>query len=184
MNRSPAFQFYPKDWLDFKVARMSLAAQGAYLKLLCFMWTDSKKQYSIPDDNNLLARAMGIPVDHWNELRKEIQHDFDPLLEERSGLLISARLRHEAIKQRKYRKLQAEKGKLSAQQRFNRSSITVPPKYQPNGNSSSSSSSSSSSYSKKNTGESPTNSFSKNRPPGRLGVPQGLATEVWHHDEE
>jgi len=51
MNRPPAFQFYPKDWFDFKVQRMSLAAQGAYLKLLCFMWTDSKDQCSIPDDN-------------------------------------------------------------------------------------------------------------------------------------
>jgi hypothetical protein len=38
MNRPPAFQFYPKDWLDFRVQRMSLAAQGAYMKILCFMW--------------------------------------------------------------------------------------------------------------------------------------------------
>ena len=121
---------------------MSLAAQGAYLKLLCFMWTDSKDQCSIPDDNKWLARAMGITIEKWNDHRKEIQHDSDPLLEEKNGRLLSVRLRHEASKQCKYRKLQSKKGKRSAQQRINRGSTTVQPMYQPNGNSSSSSSSS------------------------------------------
>jgi len=115
MNRPPAFQFYPKDWFDFKVQRMSLAAQGAYLKLLCFMWADSKDQCSIPDDNQWLARAMGITIEKWNDHRKEIQHDSDPLLEEKNGRLLSARLRHEVNKQCKYRKHQSKKGKRSAQ---------------------------------------------------------------------
>lgn len=142
MNRAPAFQFYPKDWFDFKVQRMSLAAQGAYFKLLCFIWKDSKDQCSILDNNDLLARAIGTTVEHWLELRKEIQHASEPLFEEKNGRLVSARLHEEALKQRKYRKQQAIKGKLSAQQRSNRGSTTVQPKHQPKGNSSSSSSSS------------------------------------------
>lgn len=144
MNRAPAFQFYPKDWLDFRVQRMSFAAQAAYLKLLCFMWSDSPNQCSIIDNNDLLAQAMGTTVDQWLSFRKEIQREFDPILEEKNGRLVSARLRLEAVKQRKYREAQAEKGKKSAQQRFNRGSTTVQPEYQPEGNSSSSSSSSSS----------------------------------------
>lgn len=142
MNRAPAFQFYPKDWFDFKVQRMSLAAQGAYFKLLCFIWKDSKDQCSILDNNDLLARAIGTTVEQWLELRNELQHASEPLFEEKMGRLLSARLHEEALKQRKYRKQQAIKGKLSAQQRFNRGSTAVQPEYQPKGNSSSSSSSS------------------------------------------
>lgn len=140
MNRPPAFQFYPKDWLDFRVQRMSLAAQGAYLKLLCFMWADSTSQCSIIDNNELLARAIGTTVEGWLKLREEIQCESDPIFEEKGGHMVSARLRREATKQRNYRQLQAEKGKRSAQHRLNRSSTTVQPEYQPEGNSSSSSS--------------------------------------------
>jgi len=120
VNRPPAFQFYPKDWLDFRVQRMSLAAQGAYIKILCFMWTDSGNQYSIIDNNELLARAIGTRVEQWLQLRVEIQCESDPIFEEKNWHLVSARLRHEARKQRNYRQLQAEKGKRSAQQRLNR----------------------------------------------------------------
>jgi uncharacterized protein YdaU (DUF1376 family) len=117
---------------------MSLAAQGAYLKLLCFMWADSHDQCSILDDNALIARGLGTTVEQWLELRAEIQCESDPIFEQKSGCLLSARLRHEADKQRKYRKNQSAKGKRSAQQRFNRSSTVVQPMYQPEGNSSSS----------------------------------------------
>lgn len=138
MTRAPAFQFFPKDWLDFKVQRMSLAAQGAYIKLLCFMWKDSRDQFSILDNNDLLARAIGTTVEQWLELRLQIQQDGEPILEEKDGRLVSARLKEEATKQRNYRKKQSDKGKLSAQQRLNRSSTTVEPMHQPKGNSSSS----------------------------------------------
>jgi len=138
VNRPPAFQFFPKDWLDFKVQRMSLAAQGAYMKLLCFMWKDSKNQFSIIDNNDLLARAIGTTVEQWLELRQEIQQSCEPILEEKDGRLLSARLKEEVTKQRKYRKRQSEKGKQSAQQRLNRSSTTVEPMHQPEDHSSSS----------------------------------------------
>jgi len=84
VNRPPAFQFYPKDWLNFRVQRMSLAAQGAYIKILCFMWTDSGNQYSIIDNNELLARAIGTRVEQWLQLRVEIQCESDPIFEEKS----------------------------------------------------------------------------------------------------
>jgi uncharacterized protein YdaU (DUF1376 family) len=140
MNRAPAFQFYAKDWLDFRVQRMSLAAQGAYLKLLCFMWNDSKDQCSIIDCDELLARAIGITREEWLELRKEIQWVSDPILEETNGVLLSRRLKQEATNQRKHRKMQSEKGRKSAEQRANRGSTTVQPQREPEANSSSSSS--------------------------------------------
>src|ERR1044072_8992852 len=98
MKRPPAFQFYAKDWLDFKVQRMTLSAQGAYIKLLCFMWKDSKDQCSILDNNELLARAIGTTVEQWCELRTELQHASEPLFEEKNGRLCSGRLYGEARK--------------------------------------------------------------------------------------
>ncbi len=141
MNKAPAFQFFARDWLDFRVQRMSFAAQGAYIKLLCFMWMDSQDQCSIIDNNDFLARAMGTTVEEWLRFRTEIQCEADPILEEKNGLLVSARLRHEAAGQRKRRKAQSENGKRSAQRRLNHRSTTVQPSHQPKGNSSSASSS-------------------------------------------
>ncbi|MDR4470394.1 MAG: YdaU family protein [Nitrospira sp.] len=121
MNRPPAYQFYPKDWLDFRVQRMSLAAQGAYMKLLCFMWKDSQDQCSIIDDDRAIATAIGVPYDMWKELRAEIQFPGDPILieegEERR-ILRSARLQREAEKQRNHSIKQAERGKRGAQKRW------------------------------------------------------------------
>ena len=117
MNRPPAFQFYPKDWLDFRVQRMSLAAQGAYLKLLCFMWKDSQDQCSIIDDDRAIATAIGVPCDIWKELRAEIQFPGDPILKEEweeRRVLRSTRLQREAEKQQNYAIQQAEKGKRGA----------------------------------------------------------------------
>ena len=126
MNRSPAFQFYPKDWLDFRVQRMSLAAQGAYLKILCYMWADSKDQCSLEDNDELIPRALGTSQETWMRLKTEIQHESDPIFKKENGLLISERLREEALKQKKYRKLQAKKGKSSSLQRLNRGSTGAP----------------------------------------------------------
>jgi uncharacterized phage protein (TIGR02220 family) len=151
MNRAPAFQFYPKDWLDFRVQRMSLAAQGAYLKILCYMWADSKDQCSLEDNDELISRALGTSQETWMRFKTEIQHESDPIFKKENGLLISERLREEALKQKKYRKLQAKKGKSSSLQRLNRGSTAVQPVHQPGANSPSSSSSPSSSTKDKST---------------------------------
>src|SRR5947209_8650075 len=107
MNRPPAFQFYPRDWLDFKVQRMPYEAQGIYFKLLCFMWNDSPDQCSLPDDDVALARALGLSLPVWKKNRGVIQQAGDPLLLESQGRFISERLRREVEKQQHFRALQA-----------------------------------------------------------------------------
>lgn len=144
MNRAPAFQFYAKDWLDFRVQRMTFASQGAYIKLLAFMWADSADQCSVINNDELISRALGTSVDTWQRFKTEIQFKSDPILIEKDGFLISERLKEEARKQRKYRKLQSEKGRKSSLQRLNHGSTVDQPEHQPEANSSSSSSSSSS----------------------------------------
>jgi len=142
-NRAPAFQFYPKDWLDFKVQRMSYEAQGVYLKILCFMWNDSNDQCSISTVVQPLSKALGLSVHKCNTILKEIQEENEPIFEEKDGRYISSRLKAERKKQDKYRSAQSKKGKKSAELRRNRGSTVVQPDTQPEGKSSSSSSSSS-----------------------------------------
>ncbi len=139
MNKPPAFQFYAKDWLDFRVQRMTFAAQGIYIKLLAFMWADSADQCSIINNDKLISRALGTTVDEWIKYKSEIQMKNDPIFLEKNGLFISDRLKSEYCKQRKYRKLQSNKGKIGGRPRLNRSLTAEKP-----GESSLSSSSSSS----------------------------------------
>jgi len=159
MNKAPAFQFYPKDWMDFKVQRMSYEAQGIYMKLLCFMWNDSKDQCSILNDDNLISKSLGISKKKWLKIKEEFFYKNDPIFLLNGNKIISPRLRKEIRKIRTYKKQQAEKGKKSGAVRRKRKRTAVeqrfPPvrtKREPNANQTrtktKSSSSSSSSYKK------------------------------------
>ena len=54
--RSPAFQFYPNDWLSSQnITLMTPAEEGAYIRLLCYAWADP--DCSIPNDDEILARS-------------------------------------------------------------------------------------------------------------------------------
>ena len=56
-EKSPAFQFYPKDFLtDSHVVAMTLAERGAYITLLCLCWLDR----SLPVEMGALARLCGV----------------------------------------------------------------------------------------------------------------------------
>lgn len=56
MNKSPAFQWYPKDILaSARVQEMSLAEEGAYRRLLDFCWLNG----SIPADEKRVSRLIG-----------------------------------------------------------------------------------------------------------------------------
>lgn len=97
--KPPAFQFYPKDYLEFKVLRMSDAAQGIYMRLLCHIWIGTETQYSIPNNDKTLAKILSISFSKWIRNKKEIQQILDPLFIEEGGMLVSKRLREEAEKQ-------------------------------------------------------------------------------------
>lgn len=97
-EKFPACWFYWRDWLDYKVQRMSDAAQGVYMRLLAHIWTGTATQCSIEDNDNALARALGLTIGTWMRRRAEIQWAGDPLLIEEGGMLISKRLRKEVEK--------------------------------------------------------------------------------------
>jgi len=105
--KAPSFQFYPKDWLEFKVLRMSDAAQGVYMRLLCHIWIGTETQYKIKNNDKFLARCLGISVLKWKKYKTEIQHADASLFIEDNGYLVSKRLKEEREKQEE-RRLQTQ----------------------------------------------------------------------------
>lgn len=112
--KSPAFQFYPKDYLsDENQASMSLQETGAYIRLICRCWLEG----SIPDDIVRVARLVGETSQQmkkcWPVVRRCFrEHPTEP------GRLIHARLERERQKQLQHRRLQSEKGRASAAKRL------------------------------------------------------------------
>lgn len=107
---APAFQFYVKDFMTGTIT-MSLAEVGAYSRLLCHQWDVG----SVPgDDLSALARAMVCDRSEAEIIWPKIQHKFR---QKRDGLWTNSRLEKERRKQALFRKLQSDKGKLSAAKR-------------------------------------------------------------------
>lgn len=143
-SASPAFQFYPKDFLtDVKQIAMSLAEVGAYWRLCCHCWLEG----SLPTEPKKLARLCGATSRQLNEMWPAIGQCFV----ERDGVLVHKRLEREREKQETYRRRQSDKGKASAKMRevlkasterqpeSNQNPTAVEPDGQPKPNSSSSS---------------------------------------------
>lgn len=97
MNKSPAFQFYPKDWLsDLAVTRMTNQQRGIYITLLCHCWLEG----SIPKDLPSISRIIGESVEdirrHWLGI--------ECCFKEVGGSLVNSRLNREREKQEVFRK--------------------------------------------------------------------------------
>jgi len=95
---------------------MSDAAQGVYIRLLCYMWNDSRDQHSIENNDKIIAKLLGISLRKWKKYRAEIQWKDDPILIENDGFLYSKRLQKEKEKQL----IKSEKAKKSAEKRWMR----------------------------------------------------------------
>ncbi len=118
MNRAPAFLLYAKDWFDFKVKRMSREAQSVYMDILCYMWKDSKDQYSISKDKKSLAKVLGLSNLKFEKILTEIQNNSDPLFEENETHYISKRLKEEALKQQEHSLQKSIAGKVGMEKRW------------------------------------------------------------------
>ena len=91
--KSPAFQFYPADYIGSqRVQMLTLEEEGAYIRLLCSCWQHG----SIPADPEMAARIIGkggSRVVAEVVLKLFIQHPSDPTL------LTHERLEEERTKQ-------------------------------------------------------------------------------------
>ena len=117
MNKSPSFQFYPKDWLDYKVIRMSYEAQGVYIRLLSHIWMDTKTQYKIKDDPEMIRKVLGLTKKKFLKIFQEIQWRDDPIFAKRDGCLVSERLK----KEKENQVIRYEKRKQAADKRWKQS---------------------------------------------------------------
>jgi len=148
MNKAPAFQFYPSDFLsDENVMLMSNQEVGCYIKLLCFCW----KQGSIPDDIDKIAKLCGEDSSAMAQLWESLRLCFSTSITE--GRLTNKRLEKERKKQANFRLERSESGKKGAAKRWKKQENKDKDgsaNKQPLANDSSSSSSSSSDIKKKN----------------------------------
>lgn len=114
MAKSPAFQFYPADFLsDENVAIMSLAARGAYITLLSFCWIEG----SIPSDLGKLARLLGVDSSAMAELWEELWLCFSIATTD-AQRLVNPRLDEERRKQELHQKERQESGRKGAKSRW------------------------------------------------------------------
>ena len=140
-GKSPAFQFYPKDFItDSNVIVMTMAERGAYITLICLCWLEG----SLPSDLARLSRLCGSTPVVFGKMWPAIEPCFRPA-KRGSDRLIHPRLERERQKQAEFREEQSRKGKASAAARnrkateSNRGSTAVQPSaVQPKPNSSSS----------------------------------------------
>lgn len=112
--KSPAFQFYPSDFLsDENVAVMSNQEVGCYMKLMCYCWREG----SIPSDISKLARLCGEDSSAMAKLWLSIELCFteDP---ENTGRLIHPRLEEEREKQESHRQERSDSGLKGAKSRW------------------------------------------------------------------
>lgn len=102
---SPAFSFYPKDWLsDANVTAMTFDEQGIYVRLLCHYWLEG----TLPASEEKLARLLGMPVKRFARAWVALQ----PCFRVEGDRLVQKRVETEREKQEAFRDSQANKGKM------------------------------------------------------------------------
>ena len=116
--KTPAFQFYPADWLSSqRVQMMTLEEEGAYIRLLCYCWNHG----SIPADPAQIARLVGKSCSNetattvqrmFNERSTTVEGSFNDIT-----TLVHDRLEREKDKQAARRDQASEAGKKSAESR-------------------------------------------------------------------
>ena len=121
MSKSPAFQFYPADFLaDSNQATMEPAEVGIYIRLICRCWIEGH----IPADPKKLAMMSGVTMDVLRGAWPAIAPCFvpDPAF---AGYLIHPRLDRERAKQAAYREKRREAGRRGGVAASKRSTATV-----------------------------------------------------------
>ncbi len=118
--KSPAFQFYPTDWLGSQRCQMlSLEEEGAYIRLLCFCWQHG----SSPADPEQAARLKGKggSTTLARVVLAMFQQSSDPTR------LVHDRLEAERAKQSVWREKSAAGGRKSAEKRKGGLTTLQPP---------------------------------------------------------
>lgn len=120
MKLSPAFQFYPHDFL-VGTAEFTAEEVGAYIRLLCYQWAKN----GLPNDNLKLAQLAICGVKVIESIRQKFRECED-------GLLRNPRLQQVQEDQERYRLKQTENGKKGGNPNFHKGQHN--PYYKPEDN--------------------------------------------------
>jgi uncharacterized protein YdaU (DUF1376 family) len=124
--KTPAFQFYPSDWLsDFHVRAMTYEQRGIYIDMLCLMW--GEQDCMLPDDLTVLERMLNVPSTTLEIIMQRFQ--------KKDGKIFSKRLLEERKKQEDWRRKSRKGGLKSAKLRTKGGLTTPQPPLQPKANS-------------------------------------------------
>ena len=111
-EESPAFQFYPKDYLsDLKTRAMSYKERGMYWELCSHIWLEKL----LPAEPQALARILGVPLSEFKKHWPALQSCFRVVDD---GRLEHPRLEIERRKQAQYRDGQSDNGRRGAARRW------------------------------------------------------------------
>jgi uncharacterized protein YdaU (DUF1376 family) len=123
-EKSPAYQRYPKDYLnDENVVAMTLEEEGAYNRLMDYCWLEG----SLPNDmRKLAAMCKNIPAKRMQAIWDAIGGCFTAH-PERADRLVHARLERERDKQAEWRLKSSEGGKRSQANRKGGSRVVEQP---------------------------------------------------------
>lgn len=117
MSKAPAFQFYVNDWLSSTpITLMTPAEEGAYIRLLAYMWNDP--DCSLPDDDNtLISLSRLTKKDRGSIFSVKKCLNPHPELENK---LTNLRLYQEKIKQVLFKEKCKEYGKIGNKKRWSK----------------------------------------------------------------
>lgn len=102
MNKSPAFAFFPKDWIsDIRVRTMTASQRGYYIDLLSYMWlekcyipVDSLKGLLVgATDKDIDKIVLCLDVDGQFYTQKRLLQEFDKQADNREKAKLAADIR-------------------------------------------------------------------------------------------
>lgn len=108
MAASPAFQFYPADFIAGTV-HLTNEELGAYMRLLCFQWEHG----SVPNSAQKRARVLGISTRKLSSLWSALE----PLFTSKNGYLVNPRMEEERHKQAIRKDKLSKAGRKGGQQK-------------------------------------------------------------------
>lgn len=108
---SPAFQFYPGDWI-ISTRKLSPDARCIYIDLLAYGWEDN----GIPDDPDVLASMCAMKPARFRKAWAEIEAKW-PMAEE--GMRRNPRQETQRAEVEELREKRRKAGKASAEARAN-----------------------------------------------------------------
>jgi uncharacterized protein YdaU (DUF1376 family) len=109
-EKSPAFQFYPRDWMGGAPASMVPEETHVYVWLLCKDWEDG----GIVFDEKKLAHYCRLTRPRFRKAWETVKDSFV----ERNGRLYNPRLERERKKQAEFKEIMSKSGRVGAQKRW------------------------------------------------------------------